>query len=257
MFDSYADIFSERAHLYHRAMAAFPLARRSEFEAMVGPLAGREVSSVCDLPSGGGYLAAYLHPRWRYAAVEPTDAFADLCRLEPGQELIRSPLTSVPRADASFDAVISLAGLHHEQDKLAILREAARLLRPGGAAVIADVAAGSNEDRFLNGFVDANSAMGHHGDFLDEQFPLDVKQAGFSIDSDELVATPWRFENRADAAAFATDLFGVSATPDVVEQALRSTVGIEDRDGGVAVTWHLRRLVCTLADPEPAATRRR
>ena len=246
MFDSYADIFSERAGLYHRAMAAFPLARRSEFEAMVSPLAGRGVSSVCDLPSGGGYLAAYLPSEWRYTAVEPTDAFAELCLLEPGQQLVRSPLTAVPRPDGSFDAVISLAGLHHEQDKLAILREAARLLRSGGTAVIADVAAGSNEDRFLNGFVDANSQMGHRGEFLDEQFAVDVEQAGFAIASDDLVATPWTFDSRTDAAAFATDLFGVSASPQEVEEALQSTVGFEDSDGRVAVTWYLRRLVCIL-----------
>ncbi|HYI42363.1 MAG TPA: class I SAM-dependent methyltransferase [Sphingomicrobium sp.] len=250
MFDSYADIFSERAGLYHRAMAAFPLARRSEFEAMVSPLAGRDSGSLCDLPSGGGYLSPYLPAGWRYTAVEPTDAFAELCRLEPGQDLVRSPLTAVPRPDASFDAVISLAGLHHEHDKLAIMREAARLLRPGGVAVIADVAAGSNEDSFLNGFVDANSQMGHHGEFLDEQFARDVEAAGFEISGDALVATPWRFDSRADAAAFATDLFGVSAGPQEVERALAATVGLEDRDDGVAVTWHLRRLVCTLSSEE-------
>jgi SAM-dependent methyltransferase len=247
VFDSYADIFSERAHLYHRAMAAFPLARRSEFEAMVGPLQGRAVNSVCHLPSGGGYLAAYLAPGWRYTAVEPTDAFADLCRLDPDHELVRSPVTAVPRPDGAFDAVISLAGLHHENDKSAILREAARLLRPGGVAVIADVAAGTNEDRFLNGFVDANSQMGHRGEFLDEQFAPDVEAAGFAIDSDELVATPWRFDSRSDAAAFATDLFGVSASHEAVEDALQSIVGLEDSREGVAVSWHLRRLVCTLA----------
>lgn len=244
MFDSYAEIFAERADMYHRAMATFPLARAAEFEAMLEPLDEPGIVSVCDMPSGGGYLAPYLPAGWRYTAIEPSDAFASFCSLGDGQELICSPLTSVPRADGSFDAVISLAGLHHEQDKLSIVREMARLLRPGGRAVIADVAAGSSEGRFLNGFVDANSRLGHRGDFLGADFADLVAQSGMRIDSDEQVSTPWRFASAGDSARFATDLFGITASIEAVVEALETVIGFDEAAGDAALSWSLRRLVC-------------
>lgn len=244
MYDSYAEIFSERADMYHRAMVQFPLARAAEFEAMVAPLPEAQVASICDLPAGGGYLAAYLPRAWRYTAVEPTDTFASLCRLEDGQELLRSTLSSVPRPDCSFDAIISLAGLHHENDKLSIVKEMARLLHPGGKAVIADVALGSREDRFLNGFVDEHSRLGHRGDFLGPDFAGVVERGGLRVESDELISTPWRFTSRDEAAGFATDLFGVTAPLEAVAQALDATIGFELGDGEVALSWTLRRLVC-------------
>jgi len=244
VFDSYADIFSERAGSYHRAMATFPSARAAEFEAMVSPLDTRSPISICDLPSGGGYLAAWIPSSWEYTAVEPTESFASLFGQPEGLELLRCPLTAVPRPDDSFGAIVSLAGLHHESDKSAILREIARLLRPDGIAVIADVQQGSNEDRFLNGFVDANSELGHRGEFLDAEFARTIGDAGLVIQSDDLISTPWRFETRAEAAVFAKDLFGISASLEDVANALESIIGLADGDGGIGLAWHLRRLVC-------------
>ena len=248
MFDTYSDIFSERARSYHRAMCHFPSARNAEFKAMLTPLEGRRVRSICDLPAGGGYLASYLPADWSYTAVEPTDSFADLSVLATGQTMIRSPITAVPLADRSFDAAISLAGLHHEPDKGLVLNEVARLLRDGARAVIADVAEGSRQDLFLNGFVDANSALGHRGEFLGREFADEVARSGLTIESDETVETPWHFGSMEDAAAFATDLFGVSAPPAAVADALDTIIGCEPAGQGVVVRWSLRRIVATRAE---------
>lgn len=45
---------------------------------------------------------------------------------------------SIPFADASFDAVICVAALHHMHHPLAALREMARVLRPDGTALIVE-----------------------------------------------------------------------------------------------------------------------
>jgi len=61
-------------------------------------------------------------------------------RAGAGIELRRGLAQSLPFADASFDRVLSSLFLHHlsPRDKLATLREARRVLRPGGELHIAD-----------------------------------------------------------------------------------------------------------------------
>jgi hypothetical protein len=100
---------------------------------------------------------------------------------------------------------------------------------------------------FLNGFVHANSEMGHEGRFLDDSFADEVRGSGMAIVSDEHVAMPWRFASPADAARFACDLFGMNAALDRIEDGLREIVGLRERGEMVEIGWSLRRLVCQKA----------
>jgi SAM-dependent methyltransferase len=242
MFDRYADIFAERGAAYHGAMAACPSARHAEFEAAIAPLEGYE-GLLCDMPSGGGYLAAHLPSGMRYLGVDPSDDFIDACPL--GLERIKADVTNVPRADGSVDCLVSLAGLHHEADLGAVFAEMRRLLKPGGRAVIADAAVGTAPARFLNGFVDRNNPMGHDGHFLDERTPAFLEEAGFTIADDRLLQTPWRFDSREEAGAFCRQLFGMpSLTPEAVAEAMEREIGFVRSRGGLHLKWELRRIVC-------------
>lgn len=243
MFDSYADIFAERAQSYHHAMQCYPTARAAEFLAVLEPISGKS-GSLCDLPGGGGYLADWLLPKWTYTAVEPTESFGAMCRAN-GRAVTIGSMNNVPFGSSTFDAVVSLAGLHHEQDKGAILAEVQRILRDDGTAVIADVAEGSNEDSFLNGYVDSRSVLGHKGLFLDTTFSDLIMLAGLRVRKDEIVTVPWRFKNRRESALFARSLFGISAEPEEIEGELAQSIGFEDVDGGCVLLWRLRRVVCT------------
>ncbi|HKX91686.1 MAG TPA: class I SAM-dependent methyltransferase, partial [Sphingomicrobium sp.] len=129
MFDSYAEIFAERGAAYHAAMAECPRARDAEFAAALEPLAGR-TGLLCDMPSGGGYLAAHLPAGLRYVGVDPSDDFVRAC--PAGVECIRATITAVPLGDGSLVAVVSLAALHHEPDLPAVFAEMRRLLKRGG-----------------------------------------------------------------------------------------------------------------------------
>ena len=242
MFDSYAEIFAERGAAYHRAMAECPSARDAEFRAALEPLAGRS-GLLCDMPSGGGYLAAHLPAAMRYVGVDPSDDFIEAC--PAGVERIKADIAAVPLPDASVDMIVSLAALHHEPDLPAVFREMRRLLKPGGRAVMADAADGSQSAIFLNGFVDANNPMGHDGHFLDDRTADLIENAGFTIADDRQVAMPWAFGSLAEAGAFCRQLFWMPAlSAGDVAAAMDREIGFDPIDGRPHLRWALRRIVC-------------
>ena len=246
MFDTYAEIFEQRAKEYHAAMRNSPRARDAEFLAAVEPFREVPAGLLCDMPSGGGYLADYLWPGMEYLAVDPaTDFFIEWPRTLPR---VLSEITAVPRADQSVDYVVSLAGLHHEPSLPRVFEEMRRLVRPGGRVVIADVAVDTPPARFLNGFVDENCPLGHEGKFLDEHSAPALEAAGFTILEDQLVEVPWAFDDLNEAGEFCRFLFGMVALPaEAVSDALERDIGFDTANGGPRLKWALRRLVAEAA----------
>ena len=245
MFDTYADIFAERALAYHSAMEAAPHARDAEFRCVLEPLDDLPGGTVCDMPAGGGYLARYLRPDHDYVAVDPASDFVAFAS-KAASQIVRAELVDVPLPSGSLDHVVSLAGLHHEPDLGRVFREMHRLVRPGGRIVIADVEHGTAPALFLNGFVARTNPMGHDGRFLDANTPQLLEEAGFSILHDAVVLTRWTFESTGAAARFAAQLFGTeNATPKEVEDALSAEIGFTKEGSQVRLNWSLRRIVCT------------
>lgn len=242
MFDTYSDIFQKRAGEYHHAMKASPHARDSEFEAVLDPIRAGPAGLICDMPSGGGYLAGYLWRNMDYLAVDPaTDFFVEWP--QPLRRLV-AEITDVPLEGGSVDYVVSLAGLHHEPNLPRVFAEMRRLLRPGGRAVIADVAIDTAPARFLNGFVDRHCPMGHEGIFLDERTAAALEAAGLAIADDRTVEVPWSFDSLDEAGEFCRHLFGMTALePAETAEAMEREIGFDIRDGRPHLKWSLRRIV--------------
>ena len=246
MFDSYAEIFAARGAAYHGAMASFPRAREAEFQAVLEPLADVPDGLVCDMPSGGGYLAAHLRPGLRYVGVDPSDDF--IAAVPSGSDRIKAMITNVPLADGSVDYIVSLAALHHEPSLSAAFREMRRLLRAGGRAVIADAAVDTPPARFLNGFVNRNNPMGHDGHFLDDKTRELLEAEGLAVVEDRMVEMPWAFASLAEAGEFCRHLFWMPALDaEAVAAAMHRAIGFEVVDGKPQLRWTLRRIVCDVA----------
>jgi SAM-dependent methyltransferase len=247
MFQSYEQIFGERADAYQKAMELYPTARDREFQLVVeaADIKGGEV--VCDAPSGGGYLRSYLPGDiQRYLAVETAPDFAGHCPLGNNDRIISSPLDNIEIENNSIDVCINLAGSHHLEDKSVFFREVNRILRPGGRFVIADVETGTSPDRFLNRFVHQNNSMGHEGLFLDNQTADDIANCGFYIQSDDLIEFPWLFENTEDMGNYCKLLFGVDlADTKTVIQGIEDILGYMPGPGNVNMAWSLRYVVAT------------
>jgi SAM-dependent methyltransferase len=243
MFDTYSEIFAERGAAYHRAMAEEPNARDAEFRAVLEPLRGLSGGQLCDMPSGGGYLAAHVPAGMSYVGVDPSDDFVSAC--PAGTLCIKSAIAHVPLADGAVDYIVSLAALHHEPDLPKVFGEMRRLVRAGGRVVIADVAAGTPPAIFLNGFVDANNPMGHVGLFLDDRTAGLIEDSGFAIADDRQIDVPWRFDSIQDAGAFCRLLFWMpKLDAAAVADAMYREIGFDVVDGWPYLRWSLRRIVC-------------
>jgi SAM-dependent methyltransferase len=242
----YRTTFGQRGSDYDSAMARAPQVRASEFRALVTFAQIQTGERVADVPSGGGYLGAYLPSGVELFEIDTADSFLEAARRAGKHPLQAASLKELPLESSSVDVVLSLAGLHHEPARDAFYREVARVLRPGGRLVVAEVWEGTKVARFLDGFVDQHGE-GHQGSYLCESDLRGIRVAGFSKIEKLLVDVPWRCPTRRKLAEFARELFSVRrATVEDMEATLEREIGFrvasdsQDAEFGcVELSWEL------------------
>ena len=240
----YETIFDYRGQSYNSACDEFPQARHYERQALLDLLTLSPEDKVIDAPAGGGYLADGIRETFgrdiNITCIEPAANFGQ--RIHPEFTVINCPINDIKLEDKSIDVIASLAGLHHIEDRLEVFQEWSRLLKKGGQLAVADVAAGSGPDEFLNGFVDQHTPQGHDGLFFSESEFSDLFSAcDIETTSDRIVSVPWLFDREADLANFCKKLFYLpEVAAEEVLDCLRSVVGIKRYDEKIGIEWELR-----------------
>ncbi|HUN77314.1 MAG TPA: class I SAM-dependent methyltransferase [Solirubrobacteraceae bacterium] len=122
-----ADLVSER--LYDRTVSGFELADRVVVEVGCGPGAG----------------SAHLARGYRPALCTGVDLnmkMIELCRQRYALENLRfcqGDAENLPLADASVDAIVNVESSHSYRSRSRFFEEVVRVLRPGGALLLADL----------------------------------------------------------------------------------------------------------------------
>lgn len=129
----------------------------------------KQIGALLDIGTGTGRLLELLAPRTsRALGVDASREMLALARARLSERGLADRCTvrqadmyRLPLADGSFDAVTLQMVLHYAEDPAAALAEAARVLRPGGLLLVADLAPHDHGDvlaRFAHrwpGFDDA------------------------------------------------------------------------------------------------------
>ncbi|MDP3844865.1 MAG: class I SAM-dependent methyltransferase [Pseudomonas sp.] len=135
--------FGEQADAYLNSVVH---AQGSEFALLQAAVAGRSDARVLDLGCGAGHVSFHVAPL--VAEVVAYDLSAQMLEVVAQAAVARelSNLRTVqgaaeclPFADGEFDFVFSRYSAHHWSDLGLALREARRVLKPGGVAAFIDV----------------------------------------------------------------------------------------------------------------------
>jgi ubiquinone/menaquinone biosynthesis C-methylase UbiE len=179
---------------------------------------------VLDVATGGGHTALALAPRVR--EVVATDLTRPM--LDAAERFVRgkgmnnvrfqeADAGALPFEDGSFDLVTCRIAAHHFQDCSAFVREAARVVRPGGLVAVIDnvVPEDPDADTFINGFERLRDPS-HHRAYTEGEWQEFYRLAGLKIEKLERFRKPRNFAKWS--ARMAIDM----ETEPELEQRLRT-----------------------------------
>jgi arsenite methyltransferase len=165
--------------------------------------------TVLDLGSGGGIdvllSATRVGPTGKVYGVDMTDEMLALARENQRKagatnvEFLKGTIEAIPLPDNSVDVIISNCVINLSTDKDAVLREAFRVLKPGGRFAVSDVV--------IRGQVPADVQRSMElwvgciaGALQETEYGSKLRAAGFG----DIDVEPWRVYNVEDARSFLT-----------------------------------------------------
>jgi ubiquinone/menaquinone biosynthesis C-methylase UbiE len=163
--------------------------------------------TVLDPGSGGGIdvllSAKRVGPNGKVYGLDMTDDMLALARENQRKagatnvEFLKGTIEAIPLPDSSVDVIISNCVINLSVDKDAVLREAFRVLRPGGRFAVSDVVIRGEVPEDIRRSVElwVGCVAGALGD---NEYVSKLQAAGFA----DAAVEPWRVYQVEDARAF-------------------------------------------------------
>lgn len=214
-------------------------------------LGGATTGRILDLACGEGLVAAALAPAAALlAGVDVTPEMLERARARcrgagPGHaRFLRGAVEALPFAAGAFDAAVSRLGLHHFRDPDAVLREAHRVLVPGGRLVVVDLVASENPaDATVHDALEKLRDPSHERLLPASELGARIRAAGFTVASE----SGWTVERAfGEWAAIVDDERRTAPLREVMTHLARAghRLGIDLHErGGVPCFTHTFRLV--------------
>jgi arsenite methyltransferase len=165
---------------------------------------------VLDLGSGGGIdvllSAKRVGPTGKVYGLDMTDEMLALARENQAKagvanvEFLKGTIEAIPLPDNSVDVIISNCVINLSSDKDRVLREAFRVLKPGGRFAVSDVVVRREVPPEVRRSVELWVGC-IAGALRDTEYVSKLGAAGFA----EVDVDPWRVYRVEDARAFLTE----------------------------------------------------
>lgn len=213
--------------------------RLEEVVALCEPHAGDE---ALDVATGTGNTALALAPHLkRVVGLDLTPAMLAQARRLGGErgltnvEWLEGDAEALPFADASFDIWVARAAPHHFHDLPLALREAQRVLRAGGRAVVVDCSPPS-EARDLLHRVEVGRDPSHVLSRTLEEWRRLFEDAGFELEVLRRAELDWDFEAwNLRIGVAPEEIEELAAIVESAEGESRAALRPERREGKL---WH-------------------
>ncbi|WP_171963053.1 class I SAM-dependent methyltransferase [Bordetella trematum] len=213
--------FSPRAEAY---LTSAVHAQGEDLRQMAEIASAHPQARVLDMGCGGGHVSFHIAPLVaEVTAYDLSNAMLEVVAAEAAKRGLSNLRTcqgkaeSLPFGDASFDLVMCRYSTHHWEDAGMGLREARRVLKPGGVAVFADVV--SPGEALLDTWLQTIEILrdtSHVRDYSQAEWLTLLSDAGFTVQSMTLRRLALQFDTWVKRMQ----------TPEPLVQALRDMTAI-------------------------------
>jgi SAM-dependent methyltransferase len=192
--------FHNRAESYLSALSSYPDVLAKEFSC-----------ALLTIPSGCEKVEKFIpcDLNIKHIAFETNKDWSELTNIN------YCSFDRIPCEDQSVNTILSLASLHHcnAEERIQFYKEAKRLLKPGGKLVMGDVLLDSNQDKWLNIFVNKYNPFGHNGEFWTAEEAKLLQSVGFSV-TYSIQEYSWDFPDNKSMYDFCRKLFFINSASD-------------------------------------------
>ena len=182
--------FTKAAKVYETDHAGIYEICKDDYPPMLAKLERDPFDNVLDVGCGTGpviELLARKYPEKHFVGLDITPAMIEVAQSKglPNAEFVVGDAENLPFGDGSFDALLCSNSFHHYPNPGAFLREAHRVLHPGGKLILRDYTSNDFAVWLMNTFELPLARLVGHGDvriLKMGEFRELVEAAGFAIE---------------------------------------------------------------------------